>query len=99
MGIDQYTRKWQRILTHGGKLIENATQSIARDALADNMPAMEDAGYQIVLTAHDEPVTETPDDASFTAKGLSKILAVPSTWAPDMPLAAKGFEAYRYRKG
>ena len=99
MGQDQYTRKWQRILTHGGKLIENATQSIARDALADSMPAIEDAGYEIILTAHDEPVTETPDDPAFTAKGLSKILAVPQSWAPDMPLAAKGFEAYRYRKG
>lgn len=99
MGQDQYTHKWQRILTHGGKLIENATQSIARDALADSMPAIEDAGYNIILTAHDEPVTETPDDAAFTAKGLSKILAMPQPWAPDMPLAAKGFEAYRYRKG
>lgn len=34
MGKDQYTHKWARISTHGGKTTENIVQAIARDILA-----------------------------------------------------------------
>ena len=56
MGIDQFTRKWVRVHTHGGKLFENLCQAIARDVMAANMPLIEAAGYQIVLTVHDDGV-------------------------------------------
>jgi DNA polymerase len=51
-----------------------------------------------VLTVHDELVTEPVDVPEFTAEGLSAILATNPSWAPGFPLAAKGFESYRYRK-
>lgn len=98
MGVNQWTRKWERINTTGGKLTENPTQAIARDVMAANMPAIHAAGYKIVLTVHDEVITEAPDSAEFTAEGLSALLAANPPWAPDMPLAAAGFEAYRYKK-
>jgi DNA polymerase bacteriophage-type len=44
-------------------------------------------------------VTEAPDDARFNAKGLSTILATVPPWAPGLPLAAKGYENHRYKKG
>jgi len=99
MGIDQYSRKWSRLKTFGGKLAENCTQSFARDILYDSMQNAENAGYSIVLHVHDELVTETPDSAKFNAEGLSAIMATPPIYALDMPLAAAGFESYRYRKG
>jgi len=99
MGIDQYTRKWTRIHTHGGKLFENLCQAVARDIMAANMPAIEAAGYQIVLSVHDELVTEAPDEPQYNAEHLSRLLAANPSWAPDIPLAAAGFEGYRYRKG
>lgn len=98
MGVDQYTRKWTRIHTHGGKLFENCVQAIARDVLAANMPDIEAAGYRIVLTVHDEIIAETPDTPDFNSDNLSDLLSAPPPWAPDMPLAAAGFETYRYRK-
>lgn len=98
MGIDTYTKRWQRINTYGGKLVENITQAVARDVMAANMPAIEDTGYNILLTVHDEVLTETPDVKTFTAEGLSTLLAKQPPWAVGLPLAAKGFEAYRYRK-
>lgn len=61
MGINSYSRKWQRLKTYGGKLVENVTQAAARDVLAGNMPLIENAGYSIVLTVHDEVICETPD--------------------------------------
>ncbi|MBW9775111.1 DNA polymerase, partial [Escherichia coli] len=45
MGVNSYSRKWQRLKAYGGKLVENITQAAARDILAGNMPLIEDAGY------------------------------------------------------
>ena len=98
MGVNQYTRQWARLETYGGKLAENITQAVARDVLADNMPRVEAAGYRIVLSVHDELITEAPDTPEFNAAHLSALMATPPAWAEDLPLAAEGFEAARYRK-
>jgi DNA polymerase len=97
MGVNQYSRKWSRLKTYGGKLFENATQAVARDVMAANMPAIEEY-YDIVLSVHDELITEAPDAPDYNTDHLSSLLATPPAWALDMPLAAGGFEAYRYRK-
>jgi DNA polymerase len=47
---------------------------------------------------HDELITEVPDSKEFTHENLSKIMSMPPTWAPGLPLSAAGFEAKRYRK-
>lgn len=98
MGVNQYTRQWSRLETYGGKLAENITQAVARDVLADSMPRVEAAGYRIVLSVHDELITEAPDAPEFNAAHLSALMATPPAWAEDLPLAAEGFEAARYRK-
>jgi DNA polymerase bacteriophage-type len=98
MGMNQYTRKWSRIKTYGGKFFEQATQASSRDIMAWNMPAVEDAGYPIVTHTHDELVTEPLDEERYTPEDLSKLLATNPSWALDLPLAASGFESYRYRK-
>jgi DNA polymerase len=97
-GMNQYTRKWCRLKTYGGKLFENVCQSVARDVMAHNMPLIEAAGYEIVLTVHDEVICEAPDSDEFNAEHLASLLAANPPWALDMPLAAAGFETYRYRK-
>ena len=98
MGINQYSRKWCRLTTYGGKLFENICQAVARDVMAYNMPQIEAKGYEIVLSVHDELLTETPDDDGYSSDELSELLAAPPAWALDMPLAAAGFETYRYKK-
>ncbi|EIM3679511.1 DNA polymerase [Salmonella enterica] len=98
MGINPYSRKWQRLRTYGGRLVENVCQAAARDVLAGNMPLIEDTGYSIVLTVHDEVITEAPDTDDFNDTALSALLSTNPEWAPDIPLNAGGFEAYHYRK-
>ena len=98
MGNNQYARQWCRLHTYGGKLFENACQSVARDVLYDAMPNIEAAGYKIILTVHDEVVCEAPDTWEYNAENLSAILAQGTPWTEGLPLAAAGFEAYRYRK-
>jgi DNA polymerase len=97
-GVNQYTRQWGRIKTYGGKIIENATQAFARDILAYNMPAIEAKGYEIVLSVHDELLTETPDTDEFNADELGQMMSTAPSWAAGIPLAAAGFETPRYRK-
>jgi DNA polymerase len=99
MGIDQYTRKWQRIYTFGGKLVENVVQAFARDVLVSSMQRIEDAGYDIVLTVHDEILTEAPEfHPLLGADHLARLMTIVPDWAKGLPLAAAGFEAYRYGK-
>lgn len=99
LGVNSYTRKWERVHTYGGKLAENATQAGARDVLKTNSHAIEAAGYNIVLPVHDEVVTEVPDNNRYTTAELCYILRQTPWWADEtLPLAAAGFETYRYRK-
>lgn len=98
MGVNQYTRQWSRIKTYGGKICENIVQAWARDVLAHNMPAIDEAGYEIVLTVHDELLTETPDTEDYTWEELAAMMTKQPPWAPGVPLAAAGFETARYGK-
>lgn len=98
MGVNQYTRKWERLTTYGGKLTENANQALARDVIAHNMPAAEEAGFEMLMSVHDELVAEVPLESGLTSDCLTAILAKNPPWAEGLPLAAEGFEAHRYRK-
>ena len=97
-GMNQFTHQWGRIDTYGGKLAENVTQAVARDVLAYRLQAIEDAGYPIVLTVHDEVLTEPIDSEGYNVGELSRLMATQPEWAKGLPLAAAGFEGYRYRK-
>jgi DNA polymerase len=98
MGINQYTRQWSYQWSYGGKIFENICQAVARDVMAANMPLIERYGYNIVLSVHDELITEAPDTSKFGHHGLSMALSANPHWASDLPLAAGGFESYRYKK-
>lgn len=98
MGVNQYTRKWQRVKTYGGKIFENLCQAVARDILFGNMPLVEAAGYEIVLSIHDELLTEAPARSEYSDAHLSELISTVPDWAQGIPLSAGGFEATRYRK-
>jgi DNA polymerase len=98
MGLNQYTHQWSRIKTYGGKLTENVTQAVARDILAASMPDIDATGYDVVLTVHDEIITECLDTDDYNVETLCQMMCDAPPWAEGLPLAAAGFEAYRYRK-
>ena len=96
MGVDQTTRKWTRIETHGGKLVENVTQAVARDCLAEAMLRLDAAGYQIVSHIHDEVIIDAPEVAPVSK--IEAIMSEPIGWAPGLKLTAKGYEGRYYYK-
>jgi DNA polymerase len=98
LGMNQYTKQWGRIYTYGGKLLENITQAASRDVLCLGMLAAEERGYEVVLHVHDEDVTETPDTPEYSSDELGRLMTAGAPWTEGLPLAAAGFETYRYRK-
>ena len=97
-GTNQYTRKWERVETYGGKLVENIVQAVARDVFMTGMVGAEKHGYEVCIRVHDELITEVPDTADYSVAELSSIMATKPSWATGLPLAAAGFETYRYKK-
>ncbi len=97
-GENQTTRQWGFQYTYGGKLTENIVQALCRDILAWSMPGVEAAGYEIVLSVHDELITEVPDTDDYTTEELCALMCDLPVWAKGFPLAAEGDVMYRYRK-
>lgn len=60
MGQNQTTKRWERVETYGGKLVENIVQAIARDCLAIAIENLEAQGLHVVFHIHDEVVIDTP---------------------------------------
>jgi DNA polymerase len=97
-GTNQYTRQWEQLDTYGPKLLQNITEKVARDILCRGMQAAEKMGYEVCLHAHDELITEAPDDEKWNDKDLSGLMIKLASWMQGLPLAAAGFSATRYRK-
>ena len=99
-GVDQYTRKWTPIRTYGGKLVENATQAVARDLMALAMVQMERDGIDLIGTIHDEVIAEAPAaTARATFAAMKRTMSSPPPWASGLPLGGEGFVGPRYKKG
>lgn len=81
----------------GPFIVHNCTQAIARDCLSESMTRIDKAGYEIVMTIHDEVVIDAPKDFG-SLENVCEIMGQPIDWAPDLLLRADGFEANYYKK-
>jgi DNA polymerase len=98
-GWNQYTNRWERIETHGGKMFENAVQALSRDAFVGGMLRFRDSGGRIFAHTHDQALAEAPkEEAEAQLKQLEADLSVSPWWAPDIILGAEGYSAQRSRK-
>ena len=100
MGMDQTTKKWKRIETYGGKLVENCVQAIARDCLAQAIEHLEAEGLPVIFHIHDEVVIDIrpfADNDAMLAKTV-EIMSRPIPWAPGLPLGADGWVGKFFKK-
>jgi hypothetical protein len=80
-----------RLHFYGGKLCENMIQAMARDVFAEGLLRVEAAGFNPILTVHDEVVCELPEATAAAAlPEIIRLMTVAPAWAPDLPLAAEG---------
>lgn len=97
-GENQLTRQWGFQYTYSGKLVENCTQALCRDLLANALLNVEANGYPIVLHVHDEIICETPDLPEYNVAELERLMCELPEWAEGFPLVTEGAEMKRYAK-
>lgn len=95
MSEDSLTKKWERQKAYGGLLVENITQAVARDILADSLLRLDENNFDTVMHIHDEDVCEVDTDA---LKQMEEIMSVTPAWATGLPIGAEGWHGRRYRK-
>jgi len=98
---------WVDESTYGGKLVENITQAVARDCLAEALEKLEASHeFKPLMHIHDEVVMEInrpkrPEVFRYDSEMLHraiKIMCSPIPWAAGLPLNADGFVGEYYRK-
>ncbi|HET8870490.1 MAG TPA: DNA polymerase [Aquabacterium sp.] len=106
MGINQYTRKWERISAWAGKWLENWDQAVAREFVAEALHRLQarlevSQSHKCLVPighVHDEIICEADEDDDTAEETLVKALTDEIEWATGLPLAAAGYETPFYRK-
>ena len=94
-----FTRKWGRNKLIGSSIFQSAVQATARDMLTEAMLRLDDMGYDVINSIHDEILLIVPEAQGESA--LTEVIEVMTKapkWAPEFPLAAEGWVGQRYRK-
>ena len=87
-------KKWERLETYSGKLVENIVQATARDLLFYSMQTL--SQYFIVGHIHDEMIIECPKDTKLDE--ICQQMARTPDWAKGLLLRADGYECSFYKK-
>lgn len=99
MGMEQKTRQWKRLPTHGGKITENVVQAFARDILCVGLVRAHQRGFDIRGHVHDEIITlRSIGDPRYSWEALRECMTAPIKWAPGLPLGGAGWHGSFYRK-
>ena len=88
------TKKWERLETFGGKLVENIVQAVSRDILCYAMRTL--SCCSIVAHVHDEIIIEAGRRMSLAA--VCEQMGRTPPWARGLLLRADGYECDFYRK-
>lgn len=97
MGVDSLTKKWGPQHLYGGAQMNHIVQGTARDRMVDAMFAVEDAGLPLVLTVHDELLSEVPAGTA-SAEQYAELMMRQPKWAAGLPVAVKTWKDVRYVK-
>jgi DNA polymerase len=95
-GLNQTTKKWQKLRTYGGKLTENVVQAIARDILGVVMLRAKREELPIVFHVHDEIIVEA--DKERPLADVERLFSEPIDWCRDLPLKGAGYSTPYYLK-
>ena len=87
-------KKWERIETFGGKLVENIIQAISRDILCYAIQTL--SHCFIVAHVHDEIIIEC--DKRMSVEEVCGQMSRTPPWIPGLLLRADGYECEFYKK-
>ena len=90
---------------HGGKMLENIIQALARIIVAEQMLRIDailremDQIARVIGMTHDENIALIPEsDAKACMDMMIEEMSIAPTWASDLPVAAEGGYAREYSK-
>ena len=89
--------KWDVIDTYGPKIFENLVQAFAADLLFEAMERLDEQGYKIIMTVHDEVVLDVPKDKG-SCEDVIKIMCQIPSWCKGLILNAEAYECDYYYK-
>ena len=94
--VDGITKRWIDTSTYGGDLFQSFVQGIACDIMRNGWKNVEQDGFDVVLSVHDEVGAEgdVGRPLSDFIAGMERLPA----WAEGCPVSAAGYVAKRYRK-
>ncbi|MCP4541682.1 MAG: hypothetical protein GY832_31505 [Chloroflexi bacterium] len=95
-----YTSGGVKYHMYGGKLAENATQASARDVFADGLLRLEDNGFPVLFSVHDQAIVLIRDDehAEDQLAEMHRLQTVIEPWYEGLPVATEGKLARCYGK-
>jgi DNA polymerase len=93
MGVSD-TKTWGKIQSYGAKFVENITQAISRDLLANAIHTLRNC--EIVAHIHDEVVLEA--DPGLSLEAICRQMVELPPWAEGLELRADGFVCDFYQK-
>lgn len=95
-GVDSVTRQWRRQSTYGGDTFQSFVQAIAFDIMDHGWANAEAAGFDVVLSVHDEVGAEGAEDRKLE-EFEAAMNDIPD-WAAGCPVSSAGYVSTRYRK-
>lgn len=97
--VNTYTRKFERMTTYGGDIVQSITQATARDVLVDWMLRLDGEGFDLRGHVHDEVWVVAPYRRNrWALREIEKAITRGVDWAPSLPIGAEGFISKVYRK-
>jgi DNA polymerase len=81
----------------GSMIVSNCIQAFARDLMVEAQIRLEDSGYGVTFTVHDEICAERMIGEGSLEEYL-KIASIVPTWAKGLPLSVAGWKGERFRK-
>lgn len=97
-GIDSTTKQWRVKALYGGLQCENIVQGTARCVMDRAMFRVERAGYPLILTVHDELLSEVPIGFGSPKHYQDTMSVQDEDWMQGLPLSADAWEDERYVK-
>lgn len=89
---------WGRASLYGGKIVENITQAVAFDIMANGTLVAARKGYRIYSLIHDEAMAAWDDRERQSIEDFQRCLEDAPPWAAGLPLGTSGEVVPFYKK-
>lgn len=93
-----WKKSWVESTIWGGIFFNHIVQGIARDLMMCGTINIENAGYEFVLSVHDEALAEREKGCGNLKSFLHLMAGQLPAWAEGAPIKAEGWVGARYKK-